>query len=594
MTDTSRQNENAGAKAEKLPRTAKIVLWASGILLFLTRFAVYYFNSKYMPLHEGLFFTLVGALGDCAPFFFCLLAARLTRGKLWLSVPLALLAALYGVGALVLDIFNAASMYLAKVIFSYDLSLQIYGNTAPYLAEIIGVSSAVTVLAGLFVYAVIRLAHDGRRAATKCVSVLLLLSLAACGYYFITKDIVFFKGYGTREWVVRPAGVTVYDFGIDRRDWLCAQNGAAYGQGEDGLTLRTARQFINDPASRRTFNKIVIIAVESLDLAYLHGVNPDVPEVATREMDALAKDYLLHTDFFTAAQPTVRGLHALLSSRLDYDTDPSAATPSIFTAFAGAGYETWFVSAVSGNWGGGKNEIERRYSPQHTLFAEYLSGKYGDKIIKWGLDSKLLFAEAADILAAAGPEGKSLVFLSTIDTHPNYGFLPPEGDACFRNDEVAASPFLLALCHIDRAVGKFIRDLKQRGLFTPDTLVVLTADHSAIHGANYTKRSEYTPDRIPLVFITPDTRFFDSCTKGWASQIDLAPTLLDICGIMPPATFMGADMRRENAEAHSMPNHGMLWIRTPEGQKTIDLENDKDSPEARRFKLFYTKNANRQ
>lgn len=76
--------------------------------------------------------------------------------------------------------------------------------------------------------------------------------------------------------------------------------------------------------------------------------------------------------------------------------------------------------------------------------------------------------------------------------------------------------------------------------FDEKTLLVITADHSATHGANHTKRASFTPDRIPLILITKTPmQGFD--TEKYFSQIDLAPALLKSLGIPAPETFMGRD-----------------------------------------------------
>ena len=565
--------------SSSVPGTAALCLTA--VLLALSRAAVFHFNSKFIPVPDGLLFALAGLGGDLGPLWLCLLAAVLLRSRLC-----AVLGTLYLMAVTALDLFNAGAMYQARLIFSYDLFLQIRNNTAVYRLEI-AVACGLLLLLGLCNgCGLLRLARAPRRLAVPCLCVLLLLSAAATAGYELTKDSIFFKGYGTREWVLRPFHTAMLDFFRDREARLAARNASIHAQPQDGPTLATASRLLADPGTVRRFDAIVIVALESIDLAYLHGKNPDIPAVATRNLDALAREHVLFDNFFTAAQPTSRGLHALMASRLDYEADPPAATPSIFTAFAGAGYDTWFISTISGQWGDARSDITHRYQPAHVIFGEELSRKYGARVLKWGLDSALGFREAADILAGRKAGDRSVLFISTIDTHPNYGFVPPEGDACWRDGTVTASPFLLSLCHIDRAGGDFIRDLRQRGSKTEKAIVVLTADHSAVQGANYTRRAAYAPDRIPLLFITGDGGILREWSTAYASQIDLPATLLTLSGILPPATFMGQDMRRPGSRAISV-HDGVLEARDAAGTERISPRRQPAHPLSRWFSIFY-------
>ena len=77
-------------------------------------------------------------------------------------------------------------------------------------------------------------------------------------------------------------------------------------------------------------------------------------------------------------------------------------------------------------------------------------------------------------------------------------------------------------------------------LYNERTLIIVTADHTATHGANYTKRSQFIPERVPLIFITPNQKIFQSLNKNkYASSIDLAPTILNLIGCEIPSSFMG-------------------------------------------------------
>ena len=91
------------------------------------------------------------------------------------------------------------------------------------------------------------------------------------------------------------------------------------------------------------------------------------------------------------------------------------------------------------------------------------------------------------------------------------------------------TPFLQALHNCDREIGKFVRKLTaDPELYNDRTLIVITADHTATHGENFLKRKNFTPARIPLIFICRDQNIFPEkclplCTSAAIYYMRLTP-----------------------------------------------------------------------
>jgi len=96
---------------------------------------------------------------------------------------------------------------------------------------------------------------------------------------------------------------------------------------------------------------------------------------------------------------------------------------------------------------------------------------------------------------------------------------------------------------IDKALGRFLKVLKDRGLYE-DALIVFTADHGEMNGrqALVDKGVYLYPDilRVPLAIKMPGVkpRSIDSPV----SHLDLAPTLLEIAGVETPARLDGQSL----------------------------------------------------
>jgi arylsulfatase A-like enzyme len=96
---------------------------------------------------------------------------------------------------------------------------------------------------------------------------------------------------------------------------------------------------------------------------------------------------------------------------------------------------------------------------------------------------------------------------------------------------------------VDDAVGHLLDHVRRRGL-DRDTLVVFSADHGESLGEHDYwghGRNLYEPTlRIPLAIRWPG-RVPPGVASGAALLLDIAPTVLGLAGIAPPASFRGFD-----------------------------------------------------
>ena len=96
---------------------------------------------------------------------------------------------------------------------------------------------------------------------------------------------------------------------------------------------------------------------------------------------------------------------------------------------------------------------------------------------------------------------------------------------------------------IDDAVGRILDELERHGL-ADDTLVIFTSDHGDMmgdHGIILKGSMHYSGcTRVPLVFAGPGLG--PASTNSLASSVDLAPTILDCCGVEPYRGMQGASL----------------------------------------------------
>ena len=99
---------------------------------------------------------------------------------------------------------------------------------------------------------------------------------------------------------------------------------------------------------------------------------------------------------------------------------------------------------------------------------------------------------------------------------------------------------------VDHALGRFIGELKQRGLYD-NSLIVFTADHGEMNGrrALVDKGVYLHPDvlRVPLMVKLPaSAKARPRRVEAPVCHLDVAPTLLEVAGVMPESRLDGRSL----------------------------------------------------
>jgi hypothetical protein len=97
---------------------------------------------------------------------------------------------------------------------------------------------------------------------------------------------------------------------------------------------------------------------------------------------------------------------------------------------------------------------------------------------------------------------------------------------------------------VDEEVGAILDTLDRCGL-SDDTLVVFTSDHGEYcgdHGREGKVGPEDVCTRVPLLLRWPG-RFPACASQAIIEQVDIAPTIIDCCGIQIPSFMQGRSMR---------------------------------------------------
>ena len=276
------------------------------------------------------------------------------------------------------------------------------------------------------------------------------------------------------------------------------------------------------PFSKRPRN-IVLITVESLSAEYVGAYG--ATKGLTPHLDAIANDGMKFERLFATGTRTVRGLEALSLGTPPIPGQAIVHRPhnkhlatlgellkpqgfSTFFFYGGYGYFDNMNAYYRAN---DYRVVDRTDFPKASIPFENI----------WGVADESLFNNALQILDAESATDKPF-FAQIMTTSNHRPYTYPNG----RIDIPSPGGRDGAVKYTDYAIGKFIRDAKNKPWFK-DTLFVIVADHCAsVAGKTKLPVERY---HIPLIFYAPEllkpARF-----APLLSQIDIAPTLMDVLG----------------------------------------------------------------
>ena len=285
---------------------------------------------------------------------------------------------------------------------------------------------------------------------------------------------------------------------------------------------------------------VILISVESLSASFL-GIHGN-PKGLTPRMDALAKEGLQFTHLFATGTRTVRGLEALSLgtppvpgqaivrrpnnqhlSTLGEMLKPQGVTPYFF--YGGYGYFDNMNAYFDGN---NYRVLDRTDIPKDQVVFENV----------WGVADEVLFNHVLSTLSEKHADGSSFfAHVMTTSNHRPYTY--PDG----RIDIKSPGGRDGAVKYTDFAIGDFIDKARKQAWFK-DTLFIITADHCAsVAGKSKLPVDGY---RIPMVFFGPDL-IKPGTYNAMISQLDLAPTILDLLGKSGKSQFFGHSIYEADA-----------------------------------------------
>ena len=294
----------------------------------------------------------------------------------------------------------------------------------------------------------------------------------------------------------------------------------------------------------KTYNRVILIAAESLSNKYMHHFNPNIPPQASAPLDNLYETHssasLRHVTL-----STLYGLSVIFTShpyvKLSYENGYPVSFVQMLkergfhTAFLRGANETYMDEHLYFKQAGFEEVIGATYFQTREDYKKYLNW--------WGLLDRKLFDYALEFLNTHKNEPTFLTLL-TLDSHAPLGRLDYLDQTYTEIDhpDYKIPTLPRAFARFGQDVWRFLDGLKANGLWDDKTLILITPDHptySNMPTVNLFKPFRPEFDNLPFIIITKNKITAPVTDNPLASQLDIAPTILDLLNIEPPQAFFG-------------------------------------------------------
>jgi arylsulfatase A-like enzyme len=325
---------------------------------------------------------------------------------------------------------------------------------------------------------------------------------------------------------------------------------------------------------------IFLIVIDTLRADHLGCYGYKVPTSPT--IDRMAKDGVLFTNAYSTASSTLESVFSFFSSttnlgNLVYYKDYVSVYSSLQKLFKKEGFNT--LAVVSNPWLKARKDI---FQDGFIHFQFFESNKWLPNTTDKVTEAVFNFLETK-----FNSNGKNFFYIHYLDPHApyrppvNYGFFTgkPPIRHLVKNGKVHAlsgenkirsrrkknptysgipSPEFLSeedldyliskydaeIKYVDFHIEKLLIKLKEMDILK-DSLIVITADHGEeflehdclAHGFQLYDETIH----IPLIFYWKN-KLNAQCRENLVSGIDIAPTILELCQINPPASMLGKNI----------------------------------------------------
>ncbi|MGL4369151.1 MAG: LTA synthase family protein, partial [Spirochaetota bacterium] len=296
-------------------------------------------------------------------------------------------------------------------------------------------------------------------------------------------------------------------------------------------------------APREKMPNVIIVMIESYNANFFEAKTPDGREI-TPVLNALAKEGIYCDRFYANSIQTCKGQAAALLSVIPsirgkiFTHYPALAFKALPSYFLDAGYDTVFMQASEDLRFDSTDSFMARAGFRDIRTAyEFIRPEDENRIWGWGPEDGLFYRRFFEHLDRRRNEtGDKPVFavLATVSNHMRFDHLPDDRKQLYKKPLSIEQNYANSLHLCDSQLKELTDQIGERP-YLSDTIIIITGDHSYPmneHGVAHNENGFYDESfRIPFLIVwkgkLPPSRIRDKAF----SQIDIAPTLLDMTGM---------------------------------------------------------------
>ena len=274
---------------------------------------------------------------------------------------------------------------------------------------------------------------------------------------------------------------------------------------------------------------IVVIIIESLTYKYIDYLNEEKKYGVTPNIDNLASDGLVFSNFFANGQRSIEGAQAILTGIPPLPGIPDIISLSVNYSRLGElakanNYRTIFVTST----------LKESFSLDLMVYASGIEEYYGredynlllnypearERTLGWDYETFMLLSDKLS--------GHSQPFIAFVNASSDHTPFPrmQEPFTKYKHGQESEGGYLNMLHYTDWAIGEFMAKMSKQEHFN-DTVFIITADHALAH---FQADDPYGKFRIPLILYSPK-HIPKGNSERFASQIDIIPSMIDILNL---------------------------------------------------------------
>jgi phosphoglycerol transferase MdoB-like AlkP superfamily enzyme len=301
---------------------------------------------------------------------------------------------------------------------------------------------------------------------------------------------------------------------------------------------------------------IVVILMESFSGAFVGALGNE--HQITPEFDALAKQGLLFTRFFSNGTHTHQGMFATLAcfpnipgyEYLMNTQEGSHQFSGLPLLLSQLGYQNVYVYNGSFSWDNQEGFFRNQSMTRFVGRDDMVNPKFKDPT--WGVSDEDMFNRAVEELDNMPKDKPFFAMLQTLSNHTPYA-LPTPLPVQQVTQEGEHNEHLTAMRYADWALGQFFKTIEKKPYYQ-NTIFLLVGDHGFGISQQLTD-IDLLRFRVPMLILGPHIQArFGTTSDRVATQVDIAPTLTSLVG----KPFTHQCWGRDLLSLHNDPGFGLI------------------------------------